>query len=142
MSNLNVVLARNIEFAPKGICGFSQTVAFTHYNNITMQLPIDVTTKELVSNDIKKQTIKYLDKIKKILISINHEMNDVVKLNTFLEDVKNIDVISKVVSTFFSKTIPAGRIVEICNIGKGALIQIDGVVLNTEGTPLEVKGLS
>lgn len=133
-----VIKANNTNKAPRA-CISSQTVAFSHYNNITMQLPIDATTKELVSGDIEKQTIKCLDNIKNILTSINHEMNDVVKLNIFVKDIKSIDVISKVISTFFSKTIPAGRIVEVCSIDKNALVQIDAVVANAEGTPPEVK---
>ena len=41
MSNYNAVLARNTENAPKGIGPYSQTVAFSHYNNLSAQLPID-----------------------------------------------------------------------------------------------------
>lgn len=120
-------------------CMSTQSVAFSHYNNIAMQLPIDASTKELVSADIEKQTSKCLENIKNILEDINHEINDVVKLNIFVKDIKNIDVISKVVSSFFSKGMPAGRIIEVSNIKKDALIQVDAVVSNAEGTPPEVK---
>ena len=36
----NVVLARNTDEAPQND-RFAQTVAFSHYNNISAQLPID-----------------------------------------------------------------------------------------------------
>ena len=47
----NVVLARNTDLAPKSDLS-SQTVAFSHYNNISAQLPIDPATGELVEGGI------------------------------------------------------------------------------------------
>ena len=40
MSNNNAVLARNTEKAPINSL-YSQTVAFSHYNNLSAQLPVD-----------------------------------------------------------------------------------------------------
>lgn len=133
-----VIKANNTSNAPKNYIS-SQTVAFSHYNNISMQLPIDSKTNELVENDIEKQTIKCLENIKNILENINHKMDDIVKLNIFVKDIKNINVISKIIPTFFSKKMPAGRIVEVSNIEKDALIQMDAVVSNAEGTPPILK---
>ena len=48
MSGYNAVLARNTADAPQGIGPYSQTVAFSHYNNFSAQLPIDPATGELV----------------------------------------------------------------------------------------------
>ena len=49
----NVVLARNVDGAPvSDIC--SQTVAFSHYNHFSMQLPVDV-SGALVSGGAKEQ---------------------------------------------------------------------------------------
>ena len=49
MSGYNAVLARNTENAPKGIGPYSQTVAFSHYNNLSAQLPIDPKSGEIGS---------------------------------------------------------------------------------------------
>ena len=43
----NVVLARNTDEAPQND-RFAQTVAFSHYNNISAQLPIDPETGAIV----------------------------------------------------------------------------------------------
>ena len=40
MSDPNVVVARNTDKAPVSDL-YSQTVAFSHYNNLSAQLPID-----------------------------------------------------------------------------------------------------
>ncbi len=129
-----VIKANNTNKSPK-CCISSQTVAFSHYNNISAQLPIDAITNKLVSNEIQEQTTKCLENIKNILESINHKMEDVVKLNIFVKNIKDIEIISKVIKNFFSTTMPAGRIIEVSNIEKNALIQIDAVASNAEGTP-------
>lgn len=47
MSNENIVLARNTERAPKHPLA-AQTVAFSHYNHLSAQLPIEPTSGQLV----------------------------------------------------------------------------------------------
>nr|MBI9047487.1 hypothetical protein [Anaerolineaceae bacterium] len=49
MSGYNAVLARTTENAPIGIGPYSQTVAFSHYNNLSAQLPIDPKSGKLVA---------------------------------------------------------------------------------------------
>ncbi|MDK2819367.1 MAG: hypothetical protein KFW07_00875 [Mycoplasmataceae bacterium] len=129
-----VIKANNTDKSPIN-CISSQSVAFSHYNNISMQLPIEVSTGKLVSNEIEEQTIKCLENIKNILENIDHKMEDIVKLNIFVKDINYINLISKNLKDFFPKTMPTGRIIEINNIEKNALIQIDAIVSNGEGTP-------
>ena len=129
-----VIKASNTNKAPQ-TCFSSQSVAFSHYNNISMQFPIDAKTNELVSKEFEMQAIKCLENIKSILENINHKMDDVVKLNIFVKDLTKIDDLNSILKKYFSKTMPAGMIVELTNIEHGALIQMDAVVSNAEGTP-------
>ena len=48
MSDPNVVVARNTDKAPVSDL-YSQTVAFSHYNNLSAQLPIDPATGAIVA---------------------------------------------------------------------------------------------
>lgn len=48
MSDPNVVVARNTDQAPVSDL-YSQTVAFSHYNNLSAQLPIDPATGAIVA---------------------------------------------------------------------------------------------
>ncbi|EEI10464.1 hypothetical protein HMPREF1337_00470 [Enterococcus faecalis ERV65] len=52
MSNENIVLARNTERAPKHPLA-AQTVAFSHYNHLSAQLPIEPTSGQLVEGGIR-----------------------------------------------------------------------------------------
>ena len=129
-----VIKANNTENAPK--CSLStQTVAFSHYNHLSAQLPINPQTGELVAGDVKEQAGQCLKNIKAILESINHAMDDVVKVNIFLKDISDMDAVDAVYADFFPGGIPARRTIGVSALSKGALIQIDVVVSNAEGTP-------
>ena len=79
MSADNVVLARNTENAPK--CPISsQTVAFSHYNNLSAQLPVDPKTGKLVAGGVKEQAAQCFKNIQAIVESIDHVMTDVIRI--------------------------------------------------------------
>lgn len=135
MSNYNAVLARNTENAPKGVGPYSQTVAFSHYNNLSAQLPIDPKSGKMVAGGVKEQAEQCFENIKAIVESIDHLMDDVVKVNIFLKNIEDIHAVEEVYTRFFPGGIPAGRIVGVSALPNDALVQIDAVVSNAEGTP-------
>ena len=135
MSGNNAVLGRNTSNAPKGMGLYSQTVAFSHYNNLSAQLPIDPKTGKLVAGGVKEQTGQCLKNIKEIVESVDHVMEDVVKVNILIRDMGDINAVDEVYTTYFPDGIPARTVVGVGALPKGALIQIDAVVSNVEGTP-------
>ncbi|WP_349774373.1 RidA family protein [Oceanobacillus luteolus] len=116
----------------------TQTVAFSHYNHISAQLPLNPETAELVSGDVKEQTEQCLKNIKAIIESINHVMDDVVKVNIFLKNIEDMAAVDEAYTTFFPDGIPARRTVGVSALPNDALVQIDVIVSNAEGTPPEV----
>lgn len=129
-----VIKAHNTDAAPR--CPFStQTVAFSHYNHISAQLPLDVKTGELVAGGVKEQAAQCFKHLKAIVESIDHALADVVKVNVFLTRIDDIAAVDEVYATYFPGGTPARRVVGVSALPKGAAIQIDAVVANAEGTP-------
>ncbi|QBO58223.1 RidA family protein [Chryseobacterium salivictor] len=129
-----VIWANNTQNAPEcSLC--TQTVAFSHYNHLSAQLPLDAKTGELVAGGIREQTEQCLKNIKAIVESISHVMEDVVKVNIFVKNIADMDAVDEVYKKFFPGGIPARRTVGVSALQKDALIQIDAVVANAEGTP-------
>lgn len=128
-----VIKANNIAKVAKG--HGSQTIAFSHYNHISAQLPLDATTGELVKGDVKAQARQCLEHIKAIIQSIGHTMDDVVKVNIALKNIADIEAVDNVYTSYFPDGIPARRTIGVSALPKDALIQIDAVVSNAEGTP-------
>ncbi|WP_299804013.1 RidA family protein [uncultured Shewanella sp.] len=128
-----VIEASNSDKAPHA--PYSHTVAFSHYNHISGQLPIDATTGEIVSADVAEQTKQCLNNIKAIIESVAHVMDDVVKVNIQVANIEDIDVIDSVYSSFFKQELPARTVFAVSTLPMGARVQIDAVISNCEGTP-------
>lgn len=129
-----VIKARNTDAAPR--CPYAtQTVAFSHYNHISAQLPLDMKTGERVAGGIKEQAAQCFKHLKAIVESIDHTLADVVKVNIFLKNIDDLVAVDEVYATYFPGGVPARRVVGVSALAKEALIQIDAVVANAEGTP-------
>lgn len=129
-----IVEANNTENAPK--CAFStQTVAFSHYNNISAQLPMDPKSGKMVAGGVKEQAAQCLANIKAIIESVDHVMEDLVKVNVFLKNISDIEAFDAAYAKFFPEGTPARRIVGVSTLPDDALVQIDAIAGNTEGTP-------
>ena len=131
---LNSIVARNTQNAPKSIGSYSQSVAFSHYNNLSAQLPIDPKSGKLVTGGIKEQVNQCFQNIKAILESIDHVMNDVVRITVFVKDIKDIEAVDEVYKTFFLSYFPTRTVVAVAALPINALVQIEALVSNGEGT--------
>lgn len=133
-NKINSLVARNTENAPKNIGPYSQTVAFSHYNNLSAQLPIDPKSGKIVAGGVKEQTEQCFKNIKAILESIDHVMNDVVRITVFVKNIKDVDTVDEVYKTFFPTYVPTRTTVAVAALPLNALVQIEALVSNGEGT--------
>ncbi|WP_352338704.1 RidA family protein [Psychrobacter sp. 16-MNA-CIBAN-0192] len=129
-----VIKANNTTNAPKNSLS-TQTVAFSHYNNISAQLPISPASGEIVVSDITAQATQCLDNIKAIVESIGHVMDDIVKVTIQLKNIADIAAVNNIYASFFNSDLPARTVIGVSAIPMDALIQIDAVLSNAEGTP-------
>lgn len=134
MSTKIIKLTRNTENAPNNLGPYSQSVAFSHYNNLSAQLPIDPKTGKVIGNDVKEQATQCLANIKSIVESIDHVMDDVVRITVFLKNISDIDVVNEVYANFFPSYLPTRTVVAVAALPLDALIQIEAVISNGEGT--------
>jgi reactive intermediate/imine deaminase len=134
MSGYNAVLARNTDSAPKGIGPCSQTVAFSHYNNLSAQLPIDPTSDEIVAGGVKKQAGQCFKNIKAIVESIDHAMSDVIRVTVFVRNISDVDAVDEVYKTFFPTYVPTRTTVAVAALPMNALVQVEALVSNGVGS--------
>jgi reactive intermediate/imine deaminase len=129
-----IKVSRNTKNAPTSSAS-TQTVAFSHYNNISAQLPVDPRTGEIVDGGIDEQTRRCCLNIRAIVESINHVMDDVLKVTIFLRDIADIEAVDAVYGSFFGRYLPSRTTVAVAALPlSGALVQIEAVVSNGEGT--------
>lgn len=129
-----VIRARNTDKAPRSQL-HCQTVAFSHYNHLSAQLPIDPATGKILAGCIKEQTAKCLSNIKAIVESIGHVMDDIVKVNIQLANIADLDAVNAVYTKYFPAYLPARTVIGVSELPVGALVQMDAVMSNAESTP-------
>lgn len=133
MSDPNVVVARNTDQAPVSDL-YSQTVAFSHYNNLSAQLPIDPATGAIVAGGAAEQAEQCFKNIQAVVESIGHDMNDIIRVSIFLADIMDLNAVEKVQASFFPTYQPARTVVAVDALPQGALVFIEALVDNGEGT--------
>jgi reactive intermediate/imine deaminase len=134
MSGTIIKSARNTENAPQQLGPYTQTVAFSHYNNISAQLPVDPKTGKMIGGDIKDQARQCLTNIKAIIESIGHVMDDTVKITVFLKEIADLDAVNAVYAEFFPGYVPTRTVLAVAALPMHALVQMDAIISNGEGT--------
>ena len=133
MSEYNTVAASNTDNAPK-FDQSSQSVAFSHYNNLSAQLPIDPKTGKLVEGGVKEQAQQSFKNIEAILESVGHVMSDIVRISVFVKDIQDVDTVDEVYKTFFPTYVPSRTTVAAAALPMDALVQVEALLSHGEGT--------
>ena len=129
-----VIRPNNTDKAPRSTLS-TQTVAFSHYNNITAQLPVDANSGKVVSGGAKEQAAQCLNNMRAIVESVGHVMDDIVKINVQLKDMKDLDAVNQAYKEFFTGDLPARTTIGVSAMPMDAVVQMDAIVSNGEGTP-------
>jgi reactive intermediate/imine deaminase len=123
------------EKAPKAIGTYSQAVCVTGGSTIYLsgQIPLVPETMEMVSDDIGAQ----IDQVFKNLVAVCKEsggrLNDIVKLNIFLTDLRNFPTVNKIMAQYFDEPYPARAAVGNKELPKGSQGEMDGVMVIESG---------
>ncbi|WP_043762036.1 RidA family protein, partial [Aeromonas taiwanensis] len=134
MSGTIIKSARNTPNAPQDLGPYTQSVAFSHYNNIAAQLPVDPRTGKLIEGDIQAQARQCLTNIQAIVQSIGHGMEDMVKVTLFLTDIADLEAVNAVYREFFPHHLPTRTVLAVAALPLDARVQMDALLSNGEGT--------
>lgn len=115
--------------APAAVGPYSQATEVNGFIFTSGQIPLIPETGELVSDDIKKATARSLDNIKAILEEAGSSMEKVLKVNIYLDDVNDFAAVNEVYAEYFTEHKPARSCVEVANLPKKALIEIEAIAV-------------
>ena len=79
--------------------------------------------------EIKKATKRALENIKAIVEAGGSSVDKIVKCNVFLDDVNDFAAFNQVYEEFFGDHKPARSALEVANIPKGAVIEIEAIAV-------------
>jgi len=115
--------------APKG--PYSQAIVANGFVFVAGQGPIDAKTQEVVIGDIRRETELTLSNIAAILEASGSSLEQVVKVNVYLKDIKDFAAMNEVYSRFFATNKPARTTVQ-AGLGLGIGVEIDAIAVSPE----------
>jgi len=125
-----VILLKTIiktDEAPKAIGPYSQGVLIDGFLYTAGQMGVVPETGEFVEGGIEAQTERVLENIKQILKAANMGFENVIKTTVFVTDMGDFSKINEIYGRYFKDNPPARSLVEVRNLPKGALIEIEVV---------------
>jgi 2-iminobutanoate/2-iminopropanoate deaminase len=114
--------------APKAIGPYSQAVEANGFIFISGQLPVNPLDAS-IPQTIKEQTEMVIKNIEAILLSEGLTLKNVVKTTVFMTDLTKFNEMNEVYSKFFSSEPPARATVEVRNLPKGVMIEIECIAV-------------
>lgn len=114
--------------APGAVGPYSQAVKAGNLVFASGQIPLDPSTGELVSSDVKKATERSLENVKAILEAAGTCLDKVVKTTVFVKNMSDFAAVNEVYAKYFDKDMPARSCVEV-KLPKDALVEIEVIAL-------------
>lgn len=116
------------DHAPAAIGCYSQAVKVDKTLYLSGQIGVNPLTQELLSN-LELQASQAFKNLAAVAQSSGGSLKEIVKLNIYILDMKNFAIINEVMQQYFQKPYPARAIVAVSGLPKGALVEIDGILV-------------
>jgi len=111
--------------APEAIGPYSQAVKYENLLFVSGQIAIDPNTQKFVGGDAKEQTERVMKNIKAILEEAGLSFSHVIKTTIYLKNIQDFEAVNKVYEKYFTEHKPARATVEVSNLPKDALVEIE-----------------
>jgi len=111
--------------APQAIGPYSQAIEVNGMVFVSGQIPLVPETGVMVEGGIVEQTEQVLKNLQAILVEAGLTMAAAVKTTVYITNIADFAAVNEVYAQFFTSECPARVCVEVSNLPKGALVEID-----------------
>ncbi|ENU45145.1 MULTISPECIES: RidA family protein [Acinetobacter] len=116
------------ENAPAAIGTYSQAILVGNTLYLSGQIGLDPYSMELVEG-IEAQIRRVFDNLKAVCEAAGGSLADIAKLNIFLTDLSNFQLVNQIMGEYFAQPYPARAALGVASLPKGALVEMDGIVI-------------
>ncbi|WP_103270587.1 RidA family protein [Acinetobacter baumannii] len=116
------------ENAPAAIGTYSQAILVGNTLYLSGQIGLDPYSMELVDG-IEAQIHRVFDNLKAVCEAAGGTLADIAKLNIFLTDLSNFQLVNQIMGEYFAQPYPARAALGVASLPKGALVEMDGIVI-------------
>ena len=115
--------------APKAIGTYSQAVKVDNTVYLSGQIPLDPASGEMVAGETRAQITRVFDNLAAVAMAAGGSLQDVVKLNVFLTDLKNFPQVNEIMAQYFKEPYPARAAVGVAALPRAAQVEMDAVMV-------------
>ena len=116
------------ENAPGAIATCSQAILVDNTLYLSGQIGLDPYSMEMVEG-IEAQIRRVFDNLKAVCEAAGGSLADIAKLNIFLTDLANFQLVNQIMGEYFAQPYPARAAIGVAALPKNALVEMDGVVI-------------
>ena len=122
------------ELAPAAIGTYSQAIRVRSTVYLSGQIGLDPYSMQLVDG-IDAQIRRVFDNLKAVCEASGGSLADIAKLNIFLIDLGNFQLVNQIMGEYFVQPYPARAALGVASLPRGALVEMDGILeLVTDST--------
>ena len=115
--------------APAAIGPYSQAVRAGSTVYVSGQIPLVPGSGLLVSGDMEAQIRQAFDNLAAVAAAAGGTLADAVKLTVYLLDLSHFGLVNSVMEERFERPYPARAAVEVAGLPKGALVEVDAILV-------------
>lgn len=116
------------EQAPAAIGTYSQAIKIDHVVYLSGQIGLDPYSMEMVDG-IEPQIRRVFDNLKAVCEAAGGSLADIAKLNIFLTDLGNFQLVNQIMGEYFTQPYPARAALGINSLPRNALVEMDGIMV-------------
>ena len=113
--------------APAAIGPYSQAVTEYRLLFISGQLPIDMATGDLITDDIERATRACLRNLQSIIEDAGGTMDNTLKVTVYLTSMDDFSKVNEVYAQYFQSDYPARSCVAVAALPRGARMEIEAI---------------
>jgi 2-iminobutanoate/2-iminopropanoate deaminase len=121
------------EKAPKPLGPYSQAIVDGDLIFLAGQGCSNPRTGILELGDVRSETKRTFENIRAILDAAGSSLDDVLKCNVYLRDIKDFTAMNEVYGTFFSAPFPARTTIQAGALPGGIAVEIECIARKTAG---------
>ena len=124
----------NSKEVPAAIGAYSQAVKCGDIVWLSGQIPLDPTSMTVVGDNVSEKGVRVqvnqvFKNLKNLCVASGGSLNDIVKINIFLLDMKYFPIINEVMAEFFIKPYPARAAVGVSSLPKGVCVEAEATMV-------------
>ena len=125
--------------APTAIGPYSQGIIASPLVFVSGQIPTDPLTGQMPEG-IEAQTHMVFSHMEAVLNETSLSLNNVVKTTVFLKNLSDFAIMNEIYSGYFDSPFPARSTVEVSDLPKGALIEVECIAYSIVNNKNQLLG--